>query len=108
MIKLQIKSILTNKLTHLNRLRGFHTFTVKGFLVCNKETSGTITHKFDWKNALIDAGITSAVTFFSTLGAGHAAGLNDIGGLTTALVAALTQFFVFLALKRGIIHQKEN
>jgi len=45
---------------------------------------------FDWKNALIDATITSSVTFFSTLGAGHAAGLGSIAGLTTATVAAFT------------------
>jgi len=30
--------------------------------------------KFDWGNALIDATITSAITFFSTLGGGAFSG----------------------------------
>lgn len=63
--------------------------------------------KFDWENALIDATITSAVTFFSALGGGTAAGLESIPGVKAALIAAFAQFFVFLALKRGIVQQRE-
>lgn len=63
--------------------------------------------RFDWENALIDAAITSAVTFFSALGGGAVAGINNITLIESATVAALSQFFVFLALKRGLIQRKE-
>ena len=63
--------------------------------------------KFDWGNALIDAAITSAITFFSTLGGGAVAGASGINVLEAATIAALSQFFIFLGLKRGLIQQKE-
>ncbi|MCJ7761962.1 hypothetical protein MUP38_00735, partial [Candidatus Bathyarchaeota archaeon] len=72
----------------------------------NKITD-SIEQKFDWENALVDSAITSGVTFFSALGGGAVAGLDSIPGIKAAAVAALTQFFVFLALKRGIVQQKE-
>jgi hypothetical protein len=58
-------------------------------------------------NALIDAAITSAVTFFSALGGGAIAGLNSINMVESASIAAFSQFFIFLALKRGLIQPKE-
>lgn len=67
------------------------------------KVTDAIEQKFDWKNALIDAAITSGVTFFSALGGGAIAGLDNIPGIKAAAIAAFTQFFVFLALKRGII-----
>jgi len=85
------------------------TLTVQGFIVCctNKITDA-VDQRFDWENALIDAGITSAVTFFSALGGGAVAGINSIHTIQAATVAALSQFFVFLALKRGLIQNKET
>ena len=42
------------------------TLTVKGFVVHGTNTkTNAVEPKFDWENALIDAVITSAVTFFS-------------------------------------------
>ena len=64
--------------------------------------------KFDWENALIDAIITSGITFFSALGGGAVAGLTDIHILEAATVAAFSQFFVFLALKRGLVKPEET
>ncbi|MCW4009165.1 MAG: hypothetical protein NWF05_00905 [Candidatus Bathyarchaeota archaeon] len=85
------------------------TLTVKGFVVsCADNANGAVTRKFDWGNALIDAVITSGLTFFSTLGGGTVAGLSCISGVEVAMVAAFTQFFVFLALKRGIVQTKET
>jgi hypothetical protein len=85
------------------------TLTVRGFLVaCAGQSAGTFEQKFDWENALIDAAIISAVTFFSALGGGAVAGLGSHPSLEAATVAALTQFFVFLALKRGIVPAKET
>jgi uncharacterized membrane protein len=63
---------------------------------------------FDWENALIDAGITSAITFFSALGGGAVARISSITSIESAIVAALSQFFIFLALKRGLIQPGEN
>jgi len=63
--------------------------------------------KFDWVDALVDAAIISGLTFFSTLGGGSVAGLGMIAGLKAATIAASAQFFVFLALKRGIVQPKQ-
>ena len=83
--------------------------TVRGFLVsCINQATNTLEQKFDWDNALIDAAITSAVTFFSTLGGGTVAGLSSEPSIEAAAIAALSQFFVFLALKRGIVKPKET
>ena len=85
------------------------TLTIKGFLVyCADKATNVIEQKFDWENALIDAAITSGVTFFSALGGSAVAGLDSIPGIKAAIVAAFAQFFVFLALKRGIVQQKET
>ena len=67
-----------------------------------------IEKRFDWENALIDATIISAVTFFSTLGGGAVAGINSAHTIQAAAVAAFSQFFVFLALKRGLVQNKET
>lgn len=62
--------------------------------------------KFDWSDAVIDSIIVSGLTFFSTLGGGSVAGLSGMAGLNAAAIAASAQFFVFLALKRGIVQQR--
>jgi hypothetical protein len=92
-------------LNYVSGVRGQKpTLTIQGHTICYiNKTTNTTEKKFDWKNALIDAIITSAITFFSTLGgtaiAGHATITN---ALISAIIAASTQFFVFLALKRGL------
>jgi hypothetical protein len=84
------------------------TLTVKGFIIyCTNVITKVVEQRFDWENALIDAAITSGVTFFSALGGGSVAGLNTMSGMKAASIAALAQFFIFLALKRGIVQQKE-
>jgi hypothetical protein len=85
------------------------TLTIKGFIIyCTDKMTNAVEKKFDWENAFIDAAITSAVTFFSALGGGAAAGLESIAGIKAATIAAFSQFFIFLALKRGIVQQKET
>ena len=84
------------------------TLTIKGFVIhCTNALTKVTVQRFDWENALIDAAITSAVTFFSALGGGAVAGINSVTLMESATVAALSQFFVFLALKRGLIQRKE-
>ncbi len=85
------------------------TLTIKGFFIyCTNKITDVTEQRFDWENALIDAAIISAVTFFNTLGGGTVAGINSVHTIEAAIVAALSQFFVFLALKRGLIQTKET
>ncbi len=83
------------------------TLTIKGFIIYCTNKINEMEKKFDWENALIDAIIISGVTFFSALGGGAITGINTLNAIEAASVAALSQFFVFLALKRGLIQQKE-
>ena len=64
--------------------------------------------KFDWKNAIIDAGILALFTLLTTLG-----GLGMTGGIGTrdllaAGIAAGIQFFAVLATKRGLMAQQSK
>lgn len=79
------------------------TLTVRGFVVCcANEKTKVIEQKFDWGNALIDAIITSAITFFTALAGGAVSGINTINMIESATVAALSQFFIFLGTKKRI------
>jgi hypothetical protein len=98
---LNVKDKFLNYLRFKNRNL---TLTIRGFMVyCTTKTTD-LGKKFDWGNALIDATITSAVTFFSTLGGTALASDINMGQiLQSAIFAALSQFFIFLALKRGLV-----
>ena len=81
--------------------------SVKGIIVHCVNAANRLEQRFDWADALIDAVIVSGLSFFSTLGGGSIAGLSGIAGLKAATIAACAQFFIFLALKRGIVQAKE-
>jgi hypothetical protein len=104
---LTIKGRLLNCLGNLNCKR--LTLTVRGFMVCcAAEKTTKVEQRFDWGNAIIDAIITSGITFFSTLGGTAIAGdINTIHIIESATVAAFSQFFVFLALKRGLVKSQD-
>ena len=59
---------------------------------------------FDWKDAAVDAGIMAGLTFFTTIGAMGATGLldNPVLGIVSAAIAFGTEFFLILAIKRGL------
>jgi len=57
---------------------------------------------YDWEGAIIDSAIIAGVTFFSTLGAGTVTGFPGQAALVAASIAAATQFFITLAIKRGL------
>lgn len=63
---------------------------------------------FNWKDAVIDAGISAGLTFCTSLGGITAvATLTEVTAtaevtLVGSVVAACTQFFLVLAIKRGI------
>ena len=61
------------------------------------------TPKFDWANALADAGIMSGLSFFGALGGISAVGVPTVPALCGAGITALFDFFLFLALKRGLV-----
>ena len=82
--------------------------TVKGlFINCANNIENNQMQKFDWVDALVDAAIISGLTFFSTLGGGSIAGLEGMATLNAAAIAGCAQFFIFLALKRGIVQPKQ-
>jgi len=83
------------------------TLTIKGFIIYCTNKIDAVEKRFDWENAFIDGAIISGVTFFSALGGGAVAGINTVNTVEAAAVAAISQFFVFLALKRGLIQEKE-
>jgi len=57
---------------------------------------------FNWKDALIDAGILALLTFFTSLGGLSATGMVSGREVLSAGIAAATQFFMTLAIKRGL------
>lgn len=92
----------------LGKRRVSPTLTIRGFRIYCTNKVDSVEQRFDWVNALTDAAIISGVTFFSTLGGGAVAGINTVNSIEAAAVAAFSQFFVFLALKRGLIQSKER
>ena len=62
---------------------------------------------FDWKNAVLDAGIMAGLTFFTALG-----GMAVVNPITPSIVigaaiAGATEFFLIMAVKRGLREKKE-
>jgi len=57
---------------------------------------------FDWNDTLIDAGIMAGLTFFTSLGGLGLTGAIGLREVLAAGVAAATQFFSILAIKRGL------
>ena len=62
---------------------------------------------FDWRDAVMDAGIMSGLTFFSSLGGFSAVGVPTQQVLVGACISAGAQFFFTLAIKRGL-REKET
>jgi hypothetical protein len=82
--------------------------TITGLIIyCANSLTNISERKFDWSDALINAVIISGLAFFSAFGVGSVAGLGGLPGLKTATVTASAQFFIFLALKRGIVQSKQ-
>jgi len=57
---------------------------------------------FDWTDAVVDAGIMAGSTFFTALGAMMAAGRISLYEVAVCGVAGAGQFFLWLAIKRGL------
>lgn len=62
---------------------------------------------FDWQDALMDAGIMAGLTFFTAIGTGSWAGLPTPTALVAAAMQSGAQFFLMLAIKRGLREKKE-
>ena len=63
---------------------------------------------FNWKDALIDAAILAMLTFFTSLGGLGATGMITAREILAAGIAAATQFFMTLAIKRGLREKPEE
>jgi len=63
---------------------------------------------FNWKDALLDASILGALTFFTSLGGLGATGMISYREILAAGIAAATQFFMTLAIKRGLREKPEE
>lgn len=64
------------------------------------------TAKFDWADAVLDAGIFSAITFFTTIAGTSTVGLQGEKGIIAGGIAAALQFFTILAIKRKLIREE--
>lgn len=57
---------------------------------------------FNWRDALLDAGILAGLTFFSSIGGMSIIDVNTSKMLIAGAIAAGAQFFLTLAIKRGL------
>ena len=62
---------------------------------------------FNWRDAVVDAGIVAGLTFFTSLGGMAAVAPIKEAQVVSAAVAAATQFFLFLAIKRKLRERVE-
>lgn len=62
---------------------------------------------FNWKDAIIDAGIMACLTFFTSLGGMSATAIITSQTVIGSAIAGVTQFFLVLAIKRGL-RKEEN
>jgi hypothetical protein len=100
-------SIIKKCSSYLKERNYIPRLSVKGLIIhCVNNLTNVSEQKFDWTDALVDAAIISGLAFFSTLGGSSVAGLELAAGMEAAIIAACAQFFIFLALKRGIIQQQ--
>ncbi len=102
-------SMVKKRTSYLKKRSLIPRLTVKGLKIyCANNTTNSQLQKFDWIDALVGAAIIiSVLTFFSALGGGSVAGLEGFPALKAAAIAACAQFFIFLALKRGINQPKQ-
>ena len=63
---------------------------------------------FNWKETVIDASVSAGLTFFTSLGGLTVTGLISEQGLVAAGIAACTEFFAVLAIKRGIREKEQR
>ena len=63
---------------------------------------------FNWAEAMVDAAISACLTFFTSLGGTSATGVPSSQAVVASLIAACTQFFLVLAIKRGIREKEEE
>jgi hypothetical protein len=64
-----------------------------------------IVSKFDWGDALADAGILAGITFFTALSGIKLAEVQTTKAVTGAGISASLQFLTIIALKRKLIKQ---
>jgi len=63
--------------------------------------------EFDWIETIVDGLIISGLAFFGSLGGGSIAGLDIMLALKASTISTGIQFFIYLALRRGIGQTKK-
>ena len=76
--------------------------SLKGQTILRATGNGKTVNVFDWPNALFDALIIFALTFFITLGASSLFVPEWWQSIVTALISGAIEFFMILAIKSGI------
>lgn len=71
-------------------------------MVLNSKGQNNEDGSFDWKNTLIDASVIGGLTFFTAVGGLGATGIIQNRELLAAGIAAASQFFLTIAVKRGL------
>jgi len=74
--------------------------------VLNRNGKNNENGSFDWKNAVADAGIMAGLTFFTSLGGMAVVIPITERTLIGAGIAACGEFFLILAIKRGLREKK--
>lgn len=81
------------------------SLSIVGFRRAVKAETGTV-KKFDWGNAIADALILSALTFFTGLGGTAAMGVPTLNAVAAAAISAASQFTLILAMKRNLVKER--
>ena len=68
----------------------------------NRKGKNNENGSFDWRDALLDAGIMAGLTFFTAIGGLGATGSVALREILAAGIAGATEFFLMLAIKRGL------
>ena len=90
---------LGSKSERLVTLSPFGRYTVAG---AHREMMVQPATVFDWANAVVDAAIIAALIFFTTLSGVGVLGTEITNTLVSATISAAAQFFLMLAIKRGL------
>jgi len=73
-----------------------------------KNGKNNIDGSFDWGDAIMDAGVLAGLTFFTALGGSSIVGIPTPQACIGAAVSAAGQFFLTLAIKRGLREQTKT
>ncbi len=99
-VKKYLRYLLRKKHSSKRAIRNSGTYSTDSMLKNAAE-------KFDWIETIVDGLIISGLAFFGSLGGGSIAGLDIMLALKASTISTGIQFFIYLALRRGIGQTKK-